>query len=84
MTPHTTITHTTIDLAAAEAAALRLAADCEYHHAPKSAAYWRHVAYDAACAADSEYPCEASLASVLETFNEDDALADEMAKENVT
>ncbi len=67
----------TIDLAAASAAAHRLAAYAAHHRAPISARKWDHLAFDAERAADG---CEASLASVQAAFDEDDCLADEMAR----
>ena len=79
------------DLTAIAAAAYRLAAEAEFHrdwtqfdairaiYAARAESY-RHIADDALCATDPAYPCEASLASVMESFAEDDELAAEYAR----
>lgn len=75
-----------VDLAAVEAAARKLADNAEFHAARSTmapvregylrrAADLRHIAADAACANDPEYPCDASLQSVLTWLWDDTDLA---------
>ncbi len=90
MTSPTRTAWTPATLTAIAAAAYRLAAEAEWHrdwtqfdaireiYAARAESY-RDIAADALCATDPAYPCEASLASVMESFAEDDDLAAEYA-----
>ena len=76
-----------MNLTAIEAAANKLASAAEWHRDrttfedqrkgyAKRAADLRHIAMDAASAADPEYPCTASLESVTWWLEGDDELAE--------
>lgn len=58
-----------------EAAALREAAIAEHHGRTGRARDLKHIASDAASAADLRFPCPASMDSVLSWLEDDDTLA---------
>lgn len=51
-----------------------LARTADWHRRTNRAEVLRHIAADALCAADPEYPCAASLASVESWLLDDDEL----------